>query len=445
MKRVFFLIAILCCIMTLKAQDYYVVTGDDVNVRSRSIDGKIVGKVCKLNSFIGRDLGNGWISFSIPPVSGVVSSQYVRKVSLLDFSPKMLGDYMGETSIPDVSYTLATLSLKEGYVLFKFTDYTVPDEDFGLRGMMSYVYAGVANKTGFTFTHLLYPYTENKSVTEQMTEIGPLEEPYEFVITEDGRIRSYDRVFEREESLTDNNRNIELSAGKKYKVEGTVGVGYQLQGTIMLNKLSKVMFDYVLNDGGEVETGTEYGVYDNGKMIFESGIEASLTDKIEGFWKEDRYGKTCLPLMLYIIGEEETDNRNVLLPPPAAPKLEDVLADYDSSVVKIKKQAEDVRVYGQIEQNPQFPGGLSACMDFLRRNIKYPEVSRKAGIQGKVIVQFVVRKDGRITDVTISKGVDYYLDTEAMRVVKSMPKWTPGRQKGKPVNVKYTLPITFRL
>ena len=94
---------------------------------------------------------------------------------------------------------------------------------------------------------------------------------------------------------------------------------------------------------------------------------------------------------------------------------------------------------------PMFPGGDGALMGYLRDNIHYPTVAAENGVQGRVVVGFVVERDGSITDVNILRGVDPSLDREAMRVVKSMPKWTPGKQNGSAVRVKYQVPVSFRL
>ena len=105
---------------------------------------------------------------------------------------------------------------------------------------------------------------------------------------------------------------------------------------------------------------------------------------------------------------------------------------------------EDV-LFEVVEQMPEFPGGLEAFQLFLRNNIRYPAIAHEKGTQGRVIVQFVVRKDGSISDIKTVNSVDPYLDKEAERVISSMPKWIPGKQRGKAVSVKYTVPIMFRL
>jgi protein TonB len=88
---------------------------------------------------------------------------------------------------------------------------------------------------------------------------------------------------------------------------------------------------------------------------------------------------------------------------------------------------------------------MQALMAYLSKNIKYPSVAQDNGIQGRVLVSFVVNKDGSIVDPEVIKSVDAALDKEAMRVIKAMPKWNPGKQRGKPVRVKYTVPVLFRL
>ena len=106
---------------------------------------------------------------------------------------------------------------------------------------------------------------------------------------------------------------------------------------------------------------------------------------------------------------------------------------------------EETKVFDVVEQMPSFPGGPSALMQFLSSNIKYPVVAEENGVQGRVVCTFVVERDGSITDVRVIKSVDPSLDKEAVRVVKSMPKWIPGKQNGSAVRVKYTVPVTFRL
>ena len=112
----------------------------------------------------------------------------------------------------------------------------------------------------------------------------------------------------------------------------------------------------------------------------------------------------------------------------------------------MQTQQSATKAYDVVEVMPEFKGGNKAMMEFLMMNMKYPESAAKAKQQGRAVVGFVVRKDGTVSDVHITKSAGYaVLDEEAMRVVKAMPAWEPGKQKGKPVNVKYFVPITFRL
>lgn len=113
--------------------------------------------------------------------------------------------------------------------------------------------------------------------------------------------------------------------------------------------------------------------------------------------------------------------------------------------VKPDKPEVENKVFEVVEQMPTFPGGTSALMQYLSDNIKYPVVAQENAISGRVVVSFVVERDGSITDVKVVRSVDPSLDREATRVVKAMPKWIPGRQNGSPVRVKYNVPVAFRL
>lgn len=110
-----------------------------------------------------------------------------------------------------------------------------------------------------------------------------------------------------------------------------------------------------------------------------------------------------------------------------------------------KHEEVENKVFTTVEQMPSFPGGDAALMNWLRNNVRYPAVAEENGIQGRVVVSFVVERNGSITDVQVVKSVDPSLDKEAARVVKSMPNWVPGKQNGSAVRVKYNVPVTFRL
>jgi len=114
-------------------------------------------------------------------------------------------------------------------------------------------------------------------------------------------------------------------------------------------------------------------------------------------------------------------------------------------VVDEKPKEEETKVFDVVEQMPSFPGGDAELMKYLSSHIKYPVVAEENGIQGRVIATFVVERDGSISDVKVIKSVDPSLDKEAIRVLKQMPKWIPGKQNGSAVRVKYTVPVTFKL
>ena len=127
---------------------------------------------------------------------------------------------------------------------------------------------------------------------------------------------------------------------------------------------------------------------------------------------------------------EETETEVVIAAPVEAP---------------VEEEEEEV-VFVVVESMPEFPGGQQALFKYLSENVKYPVIAQENGIQGRVICQFVVNKDGSIVDVEVVRsGGDPSLDKEAIRVIKSMPKWKPGKQRGKAVRVKYTVPVNFKL
>ena len=113
--------------------------------------------------------------------------------------------------------------------------------------------------------------------------------------------------------------------------------------------------------------------------------------------------------------------------------------------VEQPKHEEENKVFDIVEEMPSFPGGMAALNKYLHDNVHYPVVAQENGVQGRVTISFVVEKDGSVTDVKVAKSVDPSLDKEALRVVKSMPRWTPGKQNGATVRVKYNVPVNFRL
>jgi len=123
----------------------------------------------------------------------------------------------------------------------------------------------------------------------------------------------------------------------------------------------------------------------------------------------------------------------------------DIATIRENSDIAGEKPREVEKDWDFVEQQPLFPGGDGEMFDFLSSNIRYPQIAVDNGIEGKVIMQFVVGRDGSIENVQVMRGVDRSLDNEAIRLIKSMPKWIPGKQGGSAVRVRYTLPVTFRL
>lgn len=122
----------------------------------------------------------------------------------------------------------------------------------------------------------------------------------------------------------------------------------------------------------------------------------------------------------------------------------DIATLQDHKVIVAAEEPEE-KIFEVVEQPASFPGGQAALMQWLSNNIRYPVIAQENGIQGRVIIQFVVSRDGTINDIKVLRGVDPSLDREAIRLVEQMPKWIPGRQGGTAVNVRFTLPIVFRL
>ncbi len=153
--------------------------------------------------------------------------------------------------------------------------------------------------------------------------------------------------------------------------------------------------------------------------------------------------------------EEELKTQDELMNTKTAIGAIDVKGNDDKGgeVLKLKeavaqpepKPEVENKVFDVVEQMPSFPGGPSALMKYLSENVKYPVVAQENGVQGRVVVSFVVEKDGHITDVKVVRSVDPSLDKEAARVVKSMPSWIPGKQNGSAVRVKYNVPVSFKL
>ena len=117
--------------------------------------------------------------------------------------------------------------------------------------------------------------------------------------------------------------------------------------------------------------------------------------------------------------------------------------EYDFPIIEPEPEPDEIFMI--VEDQPEFPGGTAALLEYLKKNIKYPAICRENNIQGRVLVTFIVNKDGAIVEPEVVKGVNPSLDKEALRVISQMPNWKPGYQRGKPVRVKFTVPVNFQL
>ena len=221
---------------------------------------------------------------------------------------------------------------------------------------------------------------------------------------------------------------------------------------------------------------TEKADLEKKKMFFlQVGLIVALAITLVAFeWKS--YERVKVDLMTRVADDTpeemvEITQQDKTPPPPAPPQQTtiiqivdddieiedeieiDVEADQQTQVQEYvppvdmgnTEEAEEVQIFTVVESMPSFPGGEEARITYLNENIKYPQMARESGIQGRVFVTFVVERDGRVTDVKVLRGIGGGCDEEAVRVIQNMPKWEPGKQRGKPVRVQFNMPILFKL
>ncbi len=209
------------------------------------------------------------------------------------------------------------------------------------------------------------------------------------------------------------------------------------------------------------------------RIFLQIGIALALGAALVAFeWKQ--YERTEIDLgALEIDFIEEEDipiTRPEVPPPPPPPEPtqeliivdddieleEEFTIDFDADVLsevqeftpiifEAEEEVDEEVIFTVVEDQPEFPGGEAARQKFLEDNLRYPQMAREAGIQGTVFITFVVERDGSVTDVRILRGIGGGCDEEAVRVVRMMPRWEPGRQRGQPVRVQFNMPIRFRL
>jgi len=208
-------------------------------------------------------------------------------------------------------------------------------------------------------------------------------------------------------------------------------------------------------------------------LFFEIGLILALVIVLVSF-EYKSYDKITIDLASRIVQDVPEEiipitEQKVKPPPPPPPKQVtqikiveddveveddldiDVEADDQTEVeeyvppVEDEEEVDEAEIFTVVESMPTFPGGMGALMKYLAQNIKYPPLAKESGIQGRVFINFVVEPNGSISNVKVLRGIGGGCDEEAVRVVKSMPKWSPGKQRGKPVRVSYNLPVKFTL
>ena len=199
---------------------------------------------------------------------------------------------------------------------------------------------------------------------------------------------------------------------------------------------------------GKIATMEQVKALDQNEIDHINVVKAEAKDVLEAYAKH--YNADTSNGIIFIITkaykEKPNDQKSVVVVVKAKKPqtLEEAAAQGVIAIGAIDYDKPE-KPFDVVEQMPEFPGGQEALMKFLSESVKYPKEASKDGIQGRVVVQFVVEKDGSISEVEVVKKVNEHLDAEAVRVVNAMPKWKPGKQKGENVRVKYTLPISFRL
>lgn len=237
---------------------------------------------------------------------------------------------------------------------------------------------------------------------------------------------------------------------------------FAFAGDYILVKSTNSMNIYANNDITE-----DYGTYRVWVKYTYKNTKAGIAENEKAIKQSKRYGlssflylreyslkqKQCRDVATYVYGKDEDlihSETNVvrqfeyIIPN----SVDEAVLDFIKDQLKEKAsslQGNDSNVFDVVEQMPSFAGGNGALMSYLSKSIKYPAEAETKGIQGRVIVTFIVEKDGSITNTTVAKPINPSLDEEALRVVNSMPKWIPGMNNGRNVRVNYTVPVTFRL
>lgn len=237
---------------------------------------------------------------------------------------------------------------------------------------------------------------------------------------------------------------MEIKKSKKADLEGTKSTGL-LIGYIVALSVLFACFEYTTRDYVETDQ-----VYSTASFVSEEEV-VPITQPIFTAAPPPPADAPQVAEILDIVDNNEdiveekietSESTTEAISGPSAPVSGPVMAGPPAPT---QEEGDEGEIFEVVEQQPAFPGGMDKLMQWLSKNLKYPASAQENGTQGRVVVQFVVNKDGSIVEPKVIKSVDPALDKEAIRVVSAMPHWQPGKQRGKPVRVRFTLPVTFRL
>ena len=230
---------------------------------------------------------------------------------------------------------------------------------------------------------------------------------------------------------------MEVKKTKKASLEGGKFLGLLMGFVVGLAALF-VAFEWGTKDISAVKVE---GIAD---IIAEEEIEITRVEEIQAPPPPPPPAQVVAEVLTVV--DDDTDLTETEILSSEDTQREAQVQTYVAPVAVVEDEEESAQqIFTVVEEMPKFPGGETKLLEFINKGIKYPVIAQENGIQGRVICSFVVNRDGTVVDAEVVRGVDPSLDKEALRVINTMPKWTPGKQRGKPVRVKYTVPITFRL
>lgn len=226
---------------------------------------------------------------------------------------------------------------------------------------------------------------------------------------------------------------MEVKKSKKASLEGTQSTNI-LMGIVVGLSFMFIAFEYAQRDIVIDEIDT------SGDIL----VEEEIIEITRRFTPPPPPPPETVQADLIDIVEDNTLEEEVEFQSTEDEQKDAVIINYGEGDGEGEFYADD-EIFAVVEEMPSFPGGDAALMSYISKNIKYPSIATENGIQGRVICTFVINRDGKVTNAEVIRSVDPSLDKEALRVINNMPAWKPGKQRGKPVRVKYTLPIVFRL